>query len=82
MTIDKGGNAFPQICELIKSDDGYDAKSFSGISTRDYFAAKAMQALIGKLPLDKDASLEDVGFKGVVNGAYAYADAMIKARNV
>lgn len=49
---------------------------------RDYFAAKAMQAIIAKLPCE----LEDSGFfdetpdGDVAACAYIYADAMMRAR--
>ena len=41
-----------------------------GMTLRDYFAAKAMQALIDK----------DTFFVDVAEGAYKVADAMLKAR--
>jgi hypothetical protein len=49
----------------------------TGMTLRDYFAAKAMQSLI-------TASVTDPGKVGPVNNiseyAYSYADAMLKAR--
>jgi len=42
----------------------------TGMTLRDYFAAKAMQALIDK----------DVFFDGVAESAYKVADEMLKAR--
>ena len=45
-----------------------------GMTLRDYFAAKAMQAYIQRAVLEMD--MEDV-----VADAYAMADAMLKARN-
>lgn len=53
-----------------------------GLTVRDYFAAKAMQALI---PLQFDSSSYgtnpglDPG-EGIALDAYAYADAMLKER--
>jgi hypothetical protein len=66
---DTGGPAFPTTEENYSS-----AKwSFDGMSLRDYFAAKAMHALV---------SLPDAC--GSVNffatEAYRYADAMLEAR--
>ena len=55
------------------------------MNKRDYFAAQAMQAIIAKLPpmltdKDEEDALEDF-ITLVANGAYAYADAMMKKRN-
>jgi hypothetical protein len=48
-----------------------------GMDLRDYFAAKAMQAIIGicykELDIDKDK-------EGIVESAYEIADEMMKAR--
>jgi hypothetical protein len=46
-----------------------------GMTLRDYFAAKAMQAIIGREDNRFTTTLEFVGGK-----AYQYADAMMKAR--
>jgi len=51
-------------------DDGETVKYMLGISVRDYFAARAMQALI-----DNDGL-----FSEIPTQAYALADAMLKAR--
>ena len=56
------------------------------MKTRDYFAAMAMQAIISKAPFmvseveDKQEYMESF-MHLVANGAYAYADAMMKKRN-
>lgn len=61
----------------------------SSMSLRDYFAAKAMQALIGKLPLiDRDGVFSAAMTQDEINkihqevahSAYVYADYMIEAR--
>jgi hypothetical protein len=53
-------------------DDGETVKYMLGMSMRDYFAAKAMQAII---------SSHDNTTPDFVSGkAYRYADAMLKAR--
>ena len=49
---------------------GEDLKEYNGMSLRDYFAAKAMQALI-----DNDGL-----FSEIPTQAYELADAMLKAR--
>jgi hypothetical protein len=50
-------------------------EKFNGMTLRDYFAAKAMQAMIGREDNRFTTTLEFVGGK-----AYQYADAMLKAR--
>ena len=72
MTKQTGGPAFPR--SLYTQGGPFDSSSLSqgyGMTLRDYFAAKAMQALLGyeESTLQNDAEV-----------AYAMADAMIKAR--
>ncbi|MGX6999865.1 hypothetical protein [Caballeronia sp. KNU42] len=70
-----GGSAFPQ---SKGAGDLWVAEG--GLSMRDYFAAKALAAMIGQP--DKDP--ENRGAKGVprlAQFAYEYADAMITARS-
>ena len=62
MNINDEGPAFP-----IKSPMSND---FQGMTLRDYFAAKAMQALAQKYSHEGDIS----------RNAYKIADAMLKAR--
>jgi len=52
------------------NDDEY----FNGMSLRDYFAAKALSALIEKYE-GQDGSME-----GIPQDAYLYADAMLAER--
>jgi hypothetical protein len=63
-----GGAAFPQQ-QIYRDEDG--KPWFEGMTLRDYFAAKAMQALISidGGTLEKDAE-----------AAYKMANAMLKAR--
>ena len=74
MTKDTGGPAFP-----TKS---YDVARQTwtieeGMTLRDYFAAKAMQAiLIAKYPITKESDAEHA----IAKAAYQGADAMLKAR--
>lgn len=63
MSTNTGGTAFPII--------GNWGVSERGMTLRDYFAAKAMQALI-----TCGSSIEQV----VAQEAYTFADAMLKAR--
>jgi hypothetical protein len=65
-----GGPAFPCHADIIPSKDG----DYAGMTLRDYFAAKAMQAMV---------SAEYMGsFRppSWASEAYAMADAMLAAR--
>ena len=68
---DTGGPAFPTIPENYMGMD----PPGEGMTLRDYFAAKAMQA-----HLTHDGS-DDVNEIGVAKWAYEMADAMLKARS-
>ena len=82
MIKDNGGSAFPDfpIYELDEKDGVYsithDQQSL-GMSLRDYFAAKAMQAEMSKW---KDGHEE--GYEGIAELCYCMADAMIRARDL
>jgi hypothetical protein len=78
--IDDGGAAFPRTSH-------YPTEAQDGMSLRDYFAAKAMQAaLANQAMLDKIKALVhgDVaaGHEWIAEGAYLTADAMLRARKV
>ena len=64
-----GGPAFPLFA----------ATGYTGMTLRDYFAAKAMQAIMGS-----DRYMGIIGVNNyqhrVASDAYAMADAMLKAR--
>ncbi len=62
-----GGPAFPA--------QFYDERA-TGMTLRDYFAAKAMQGLLAGLLADG----MDLKWEGVAVDAYRQADAMLKAR--
>lgn len=72
--INDGGPAFP--IQIHVSD--VDVKT--GMSLRDYFAAKAMQALI-QGPDVMENHYEDETNDFVASRAFLIADAMLKARN-
>jgi hypothetical protein len=87
--IDDGGSAFGQVVELrcvrVEMNGATDWEPetvlHGGLTVRDYFAAKALAAMIGQP--DKDP--ENRGKQGVprlAGFAYEYADAMIVARGV
>ena len=63
---DTGGPAFPYFGHTGWSTN-------CGMTLRDYFAAKAMQAWISRG--------DDSGENGIAKWAYEMADAMLKARN-
>ena len=57
--------------------------AFAGMTLRDYFAAKAMQGLIG-CPVWREDAGEDLGMDAsdyTAGVAYMMADAMLEARN-
>ena len=73
MSIDTGGPAFP----VTPTDrSGQIAETCLGMTLRDYFAAKAMQADLNYQGLEGRESLSHVAAM-----AYEMADAMLKARN-
>ena len=61
--------AFPS---SFKSLSGQEQRHVFGMTMRDYFAAKAMQAVI--------ARGDDTNRPGMAEWSYAMADAMLKAR--
>jgi hypothetical protein len=79
-TIDKSPSAFP--CPAERHGDS------AGLSIRDYFAAKAMQAILGSIMSDKQTVIaihvsENLRQEMPIhcsNMAYVVADAMLKAR--
>ena len=54
---------------------GYEVPENSGMTLRDYFAAKAMQALLSDNDWRQDMDFDDTAF-----AANKQADAMMKAR--
>lgn len=69
--------AFPEV-EYVKPGDGIGAHIMTvhgGMDLRDYFAAKAMQAIVSTVPHLKTICVNDCAEE-----AYLYADAMMKAR--
>ena len=77
MTENTGGLAFPIKGPIMTSDE-------LGMTLRDYFAAKAMQAMMTSPELmvivTADQILGDDAKKRISNLSYKYADAMLKAR--
>ena len=71
MTKNTGGPAFP--CDRIQA--GNHVVCSDGMSLRDYFAAKAMQAIVSTVP-----HLASINPNHAAIESYEYADAMLKAR--
>lgn len=72
--INDGGPAFPEVpgeCNVYQGKPG--------MTLRDYFAAKAMQAFITRVQHDMGAGMQD---KLIARWAYETADAMLRAREV
>ena len=56
--------------------DAYSVSTDRGMTLRDYFAAKAMQAFLDQVGWKSDQKW----FDEIAEGAYRQADAMMKAR--
>ena len=102
---DCGGSAFPVPHLVTIHGEVANAGATGGMTLRDYFAAKAMQAIIGcykttllgdrnsddshdlstfcrDMAIDKNGQTsENEGCNEVAQDAYAFADAMLKARH-
>lgn len=90
----KNPPAFPRSAfapEGVRSEDCEGNDSQEGMTLRDYFAAKAMQAIIAKSPFgllnpqspeDQAKVMEQLQSQlaSACNGAYLYADAMLFVR--
>ncbi|EIX9347146.1 TPA: hypothetical protein NIW01_004084 [Klebsiella pneumoniae] len=88
MSKQTGGPAFPvsdgaahRIAMQVAGDNeakyiAESAKALAGMTLRDYFAAKAMQAWLSQIPPDE---MEDMIHRWAEN-SYEMADAMLKAR--
>ncbi len=75
MSKETGGAAFPGNQEREKAEGGHYIKHDTGMTLRDYFAAKAMQGM---------SANPEVGFidiSAAANEAYKMADAMLKERD-
>ena len=71
--------AFPYFREVASTKEGYKMYAHEdGMDLRDYFAAKAMQAIINNSD-KKSISIEEVDL-WVGSYAYTVADAMMEAR--
>jgi hypothetical protein len=74
-----GGPAFPLDAEIRPTID----KEWCGMTLRDYFAAKAMQAFISAYPcqaIDSEDGGTPVDHQSIAGDAYDVADAMLEVR--
>lgn len=82
--IDDGGPAFPVEVSadsegwLVGRQTGNQSGFATGISIRDYFAAKAMSGWMATYP--EDQSFESIDCTEVAVLSYRIADAMLKVR--
>lgn len=81
MSIDTGDSAFPKTGSYHETGNAcYDSENQNGMTLRDYFAAKAMQATISTAAEPCMGGLD--GYEDhMARAAYKIADAMIRARN-
>ncbi|EPL2137982.1 TPA: hypothetical protein MI728_003727 [Klebsiella aerogenes] len=75
MSKHTGGPAFPELGNVGCNSDW---QSEPGMTLRDYFAAKAMQAMISNPSIIDNDSDGAVNF--AASASYKFADAMLKAR--
>ena len=85
MNKDDGGSAFPNapLYSLQEEDGIYELlvdEQSSGMTLRDYFAAKAMQAQISMPETLIAISKKTITSDQVCGSCYEWADAMLKAR--
>ena len=66
-----GGSAFPLLAE--QTNDGW---AWHGMTLRDYFAAKAINAILNANIINR----HDMKWETIAKEAYWCADAMMKAR--
>ena len=83
--IETGGPAFPVQTSITSDGSTLTVKGSSGLTLRDYFAAKAMQALLTKQgPYGEDRlrpySENVQNVDELAEYAYTQADAMLEAR--
>lgn len=78
---DDGGPAFPG-CKKVASQSGLQdhVVPFSGQTLRDYFAAKAMQALLTSPQYATFDRKPMSSQKDIANAAFSVADTMLEAR--
>ena len=79
--MNTGGPAFP-VSALVYNERGLDPTTIihDGMTLRDYFAAKAMQAHIQREDVFAAIAQDRLTTEKVCSGCYAWADKMLEAR--
>lgn len=78
-TTNDGGPAFPQHLSTGEQERGGNEDfGNGGMSLRDWLAGQALKGLISAHPITTETRSEV--FDSLAEGAYLYADAMLKAR--
>lgn len=80
MSKDTSGSAFPRNDCQCNGRAGFGGSRQEGISARDYFAAKAMLALISGAMMAEGSPFRTGDEVAISKYAFIVADAMIKAR--
>ena len=75
-TTNTGGPAFPRPFSVDDADQDISYPAHTGMTLRDYFAAKAMKAMLSKDP----EYHQRYEFIDLAYFSYQCADAMLKAR--
>jgi hypothetical protein len=80
MTTNTGGPAYPtsNYGAIVPMSTGYS----EGMTLRDYFAAKAMQAVFTGAIMEGLTMNQDINCDKAAETAYTMADAMLKAREL
>lgn len=83
MSKETGGMAFPQCGYEDSSDRYWDSSEFggTGMTLRDYFAAKALQGFIAGAMADGTPLGDRSDVDNITLTAYVIADSMLNARN-
>jgi len=82
--FDDGGPAFPRAeleYKYFGDSEQVLRSAQSGMTLRDYFAAKAMQAVIVEVHKDVASFGSVQGMSAIADVAYGIADAMLEARD-
>lgn len=77
MTTNTGGPAFP-VPPAFMTEQGDISVALEGMTLRDYFAAKAMQATVQAWIINHEYPSTDFE---IASNAYRVADAMLEARS-
>ena len=75
--INDGGPAFPSEEQIRCNGEVCDTRKFTGMTLRDYFAAKALQGFISDTSIPASIKVDATLLS---RSAFQVADAMLKAR--